>query len=152
MAEANDYIVDCIKTWVWSGFHTPAEVDEMIDDIIEPDADEVFLRAAVGPEFARKKAAEVSWPDTTDCDRLDQAFAALSEDGVISLHNAGLTMSDGLDDVAEAIGISEQATVKGYCFYHGQDVERAVKNYGDSNRIKLLKRIRALASFAGMAN
>ena len=31
-----------------------------------------MLRAAVEPEFARKVAAEGSWPLTTDCDRLDK--------------------------------------------------------------------------------
>lgn len=126
----NNYILDTIKTWVWSGFYAPDDVDGMIDDILEDGADEASLRAAVGPEFARKNAAEASWPDTTDCDRLDHAFAALIADGFIALHNAGYTMSDGLDDVADAAENSVQAAVKGYCFYHGQDVEGAVKGKG----------------------
>ena len=130
MPDANDYIIDCIKTWVWSGFRTPTEVENAVGDIIEPGADEARLRAAVGHEFARKKAAEASWPDTTDCDRLDRAFADLAAEGVIALHYAGNTMSDGLDDVTDALEVSDRAAVKGYCFYHGQDVERAVRGGG----------------------
>ena len=53
------------------------------------DADEAMLHAAVAPEFDRKAAEEASWPNTTDCDRLDQAFEELNARGVIALHNAG---------------------------------------------------------------
>jgi len=103
MSQTDDYIHSAIKTWVWSGFYNPDEVDSMIDDIVEDDADETMLRAAVAPEFDRKIAEEESWPDTTDCDLLDQAFAELNPRGIIALHNAGLTMSDGISDVSEVL-------------------------------------------------
>ena len=54
MSEADDYILNAIKTWVWSGFYSPSDVDQMIGDILEDGADEMSLRAAVRPEFARK--------------------------------------------------------------------------------------------------
>ena len=103
MSETDEYILNAIENWVWSGFYSPDEVDAMIDDILEDDADETMLRAAVAPEFDKKAAAEASWPDTTDCDRLDQAFEELNSRGVIALHNAGYTMSDGISDVSEAL-------------------------------------------------
>ena len=130
MNETNEYILNAIKTWVWSGYYSPTHVDEMIDDILEDDADETFLRAAVGPEFVKKAAAEASWPDTTDCDRLDAAFAELNSRGIIALHNAGFTMSDGRSDVDEVLHQRGRKGVKGYCFYHGQDIERAVAGAG----------------------
>jgi hypothetical protein len=102
----------------------------MIDDILEDDADEAMLRAAVAPEFEKKAAAEASWPETTDCDRLDQAFEELNSRGVIALHNAGLTQSDGLSDVTEVLQQRGQNETIGYCFYHGQDVKRAVDGDG----------------------
>ncbi len=77
MSETDEYVLDAIKNWVWSGFYSPVEVDAMIDDILEGDADEPTVRAAVAPEFEKKTAAEAWWPDTTDCDRLDQAFERL---------------------------------------------------------------------------
>jgi hypothetical protein len=130
MSETDKYILNAIKSWVWSGFYSPDEVDSMIDDIMENDADEAMLRAAVVPEFDRKAVAEASWPDITDCDRLNQAFEALNSRGVIALHNAGYTMSDGISDVAEVLHERGRNGIKGYCFYHGQDLERAVAGGG----------------------
>ena len=130
MNETDEYILNSIKTWVWSGFYDPDEVDAMIDDILEDDADEAMLRAAVAPEFDKKIAEEESWPDTTDCDRLDQAFAKLNSRGIIALHNAGYTISDGISDVTEVLHERGRTGTKGYCFYHGQDLERAVAGVG----------------------
>jgi Domain of unknown function (DUF6891) len=130
MSETDEYILNAIKNWVWSGFYSPDEVDAMIDDILEDDADEAMLRGALAPEFDKKAAAEASWPDTTDCDRLDQAFEELNSRGVIAIHNAGYTMSDGISDVSEVLRERRRKDIKGYCFYHGQDVERAVAGGG----------------------
>ena len=130
MNETDEYILHAIENWVWSGFYDADEVDSMIDDILEDDADEAMLRAAVVSEFNKKTAAEASWPDTTDCDRLDQAFAKLNSRGIIALHNAGYTMSDGLGDVSEVLDERGRAGINGYCFYHAQDLERAVEGGG----------------------
>jgi hypothetical protein len=127
--ETTQYILDSIHTWVWSGFYTAAEVDEMIDDILEEDADESLIRAAVRPEFEKKYAAEMTWPNTTDFDRLDGVFDKLDKRGIVCLHNAGYTMSDGRDDASEMIH-RWPGKYWGYCFYHGQDVERAVAGTG----------------------
>lgn len=43
MSDVNDYILDSIRTWVWSGFYSPDEVDLMIDDILEEGADEEMI-------------------------------------------------------------------------------------------------------------
>jgi hypothetical protein len=130
MMGTNEYVLNAIKSWVWSGFYSPDEVDSMIDDILEEDADEAMLRKAVAPEFDKKAAAEASWPDTTDCDRLDEAFENLNSRGIIALHNAGYTMSDGASDVSEVLHQRGRKGIRGYCFYHGQDVERAVEGAG----------------------
>jgi hypothetical protein len=130
MSETDEYILNEIKKWIWSGFYSPDEVDEMIDDILEDDADEAMLRATVAPEFDKKAAAETSWPDTTDCDRLDQAFEEPNSRGVIALHDAGYTMSDGISDVSEELHERGRKGINGYCFYHGQDVERAMAGGG----------------------
>jgi hypothetical protein len=130
MSGTDEYILDAIRTWVWSGFYSPSRVNEMIDDILEDDADEALLRAAVHPEFVKKAAAEATWPRTTDCDRLDEAFEELNSRGIIALHNAGYTMSDGISDVAEVLHKRGHKNVQGYCFYHGQDLERAVAGAG----------------------
>lgn len=130
MNDTDRYILDEITTWVWSGFYDQDDVQEMIADILEDDADELYLRSAVAPEFEKKAAAEARWPPETDCDRLDRAFAELNASGVIALQNAGYTMSDGLDDVGDVLHQQSRTHVKGYCFYHGQDLKRAVAGTG----------------------
>jgi len=95
MSETDDYVLDCIKTWVWSGFYGPDDIQEMIGDVLERDADEAMLQAAVESELAAKAVAEKTWPRVTDCDRLDAVFAELDRGSVIALQNAGYTMSDG---------------------------------------------------------
>jgi hypothetical protein len=38
MSQTNDYVLNCIKTWVWSGFCGPDDIQEMIGDVLEHDA------------------------------------------------------------------------------------------------------------------
>jgi hypothetical protein len=122
--------MECITKWVWSGFYDPDDVREMMDDVLEPDCDVERLEAFIESEVQRKVAAESSWPAETDCDRLDSVFYDLHEEGICALSNAGYTMSDGYSDVAEAVANAPAGHYHGYCFYHGQDVERAVAGAG----------------------
>jgi hypothetical protein len=130
MTGTTQYILNLIKARVWSGFYSPEEVDSMIDDVLEEDADEDFLRAEVPVEFQKKAEAERHWPPVTDCDCLDAAFRALDAQGVLALQNAGYTQSDGHTDAFEALSCAERGRYTGYCFYHGQDLERAVAGGG----------------------
>lgn len=130
MNESDEVALNMIRTWVWSGFYDADEVQEMLGDLLEDASTESILRAAVDPEFTKKRAAEKSWPEETDCDRLDAAFADLSDAGIVALHNAGDTTSDGISDVAEVLHSLGRDGIRGYCFYHGQDVERAVSGGG----------------------
>ena len=127
MSDTDEYILDAIRNHVWSGFYSPDDVHQLIDDLL---ADEAMLRRAVEKEFTRKVAAEGSWPPITDCDRLDQAFAALDARGLIALQNAGYTLSDGITEVSEALHQRGREGAQGYCFFHGQDLERAVDGEG----------------------
>lgn len=128
--EANNYILKAIHKWVWAGFYSPEEVDGMLDDILEENADETMLRAAVQSEFAKKQEAERGWPEITDNDRLESVFAALDKRGILCLHNAGYEMSDGHVEASEALSTTPKNHYFGYCFYHDQEVGRAVLGRG----------------------
>ena len=124
---------DTIRVLVRSGFYDPDAIVEIVcEEMFEPgemDASEVS--AAVESEFTAVENESLSWPAVTDCDRLDQVFEALNARGVIALQNAGYTQSDGYDDFREAYeGHADRDGVTGYCFYHGQDLERAVHGEG----------------------
>ena len=130
MNENEEYIADAIHKQVWSGFHTHDDIDQMIEDILEDDCDAEQLHSLVGPALRAKGLAERSWPQVTECDRLDAVFRALHASGICALANAGFTMSDGFTDVAEVLAVAPPGHYNGFCFYHGQDVDRAVDNEG----------------------
>ncbi|MGO2008558.1 DUF6891 domain-containing protein [Vreelandella alkaliphila] len=130
MNKVDQYTLDIVKTLVWGGFHAREDIQEEISDLLEEEADEDMLRESVNSEFKKKHEAEKTWPRVTDLDRLDSAFQALRDRGVLCLHYAGYTMSDGHADSSEALNEYPKGTFFGYCFYHGQDVERAVSGAG----------------------
>ena len=126
---------------VWSGFYDADQIAEIITGSIfdRGEIDPNWLRAAIDRAFQKKWTEEESWPDTTDCDRLDLVFETLEEQGILALHNAGMEQSDGITDVTQLYHDAgrEQSDIVGYCFYHGQDVEGVLKinelylTYGD---------------------
>ena len=114
-------------------------------------------------EAARQKAEQKSWPAVTDCDRLDRAFTALRGDAILAIHNAGVTPSEGIDEMSEqyhAAG-AKRSGIVGYCFYHRQDMEYALKHRtlglaygaidGDAVRgVDVGKRVRDALESAGL--
>jgi hypothetical protein len=128
MNETETYIVECIKKQVWGGFSSKNNVLQMIEDLIseEGEADLDMLRKAADEEFRKKSSAERIWPPSTDCDRLDDAFVELNERGIIALQNAGMTMSDGHEDVSQQLRKRGREGIRGYCFYHQQDLDRVL--------------------------
>jgi len=59
--------------------------------------------------------------------KIDAAFAALAEVGLVTLHDAGTTQSDGFADCSEVFAArgGEAAGLHGFCFYTRQDLNRA---------------------------
>ena len=121
------------KTLVWSGFYDRDQAIETVwDNYFEPDeTGGAEAEKLIDAEFERKFEAEKSWETETDCDRLDRAFEKLNRTGIIALHNAGYTQSDGISDVGDVWRRGgESPDVIGYCFYHEQDTENAVEGNG----------------------
>ncbi|BEP45271.1 hypothetical protein GmRootV15_58600 [Variovorax sp. V15] len=123
-----------IHDLVWSGFHPDADVEWMItDEYLDPDEityeDRAWVKAEAASACAAKRAAEAGWPEQTEYDRLEAVFEQLRSEKIIALHRAGNTLADGHDDVREqwrAAGRMESG-IRGCCFYHAQDLERAVR-------------------------
>jgi hypothetical protein len=131
MNDIETYIANQIRLNVWSGLNVPDDVQDMITDILEVDADEEMLRGLVAEEFARKAEAEKSWPDLTDCDRLDTAFQQLNQKGVIAIHNAGWDKGEGFHNCLEAYGdAGSPKELFGICYYTSQDIESAIDGAG----------------------
>jgi hypothetical protein len=125
---------DCIRPYVWGGFETRDGVYEAAETHLgEPeltDADKVWIKAEIEREWAEKKKAEATWPEKTDFERLDAVFQALDKSGILALHNAGNTQSDSRSDAGQAWHErgGPKSGIRGFIFYHGQDLERVIKN------------------------
>lgn len=118
---------------VWEVVSDPDEIVEILcDDPDFSDEDCDWTGQEVRRVHAAKREAEKSWPAVTDCDRLDAIFAALERNGIIALQLAGIAMSDGLDEVDETYRErgGNASGVIGYCFYHVQDIHRAILGQG----------------------
>jgi hypothetical protein len=113
------WIRDDLIAMVCEEMYAPGELSE--DDV----------GAAIDEELRAHAEDQATWPAVTDCDRLAVAFAALAARGIVALENAGMTQSDGHDDFRAAhANAADPATVVGYCFFHGQDLQRAVRGGG----------------------
>ena len=78
--------------------------------------------------IAAQIALQASWPDETDCDRLDRAFAELEANGIVAIQNAVCCQSCAMEDVWFGIERMRAAgtPVRGYTFFHEQDTEAAL--------------------------
>jgi hypothetical protein len=126
-------VLDEISVLVRSGFYDEESILEIVcEEMHEPGELAPAAVSAAIDECSRLHVAEqAGWPAVTDCDRLERAFAALTKRGIIALENAGNTQSDGYSDFVERYEASKKKkAVIGYCFYHGQDLERAVRGEG----------------------
>ena len=122
-----------IHVLVHGGFEDAARIVEiLVDERYEPgELDEAEVQTCVDQSFAELEGSKAQWPAVTDCDRLHQAFAQMGVQGVLALLNAGYTQSDGYEDVQQALHARGDAEeLVGYCFFHGQDLERVVGGGG----------------------
>ncbi len=153
-----------IERYVRFGFYRPAEVEQIVgEDVLGGELPAKRIRELVKAEVARQKAEQGSWPEVTDCDRLDRAFVALRAQGILAVHNAGNTPSEGIAEISEqcrAAG-SQKSDLVGYCFYHRQEMEYALKYHklglaygdidGDDQRgVEVGKSIRSAVEAAGL--
>ena len=119
-----------IQQEVRFGFDSEVEIlqstwDYAIED--EDQLDERWLRQVIGEYYHRHQEASKGWKRPTDFDRLAKVFDELNSEGIIALHKAGYTKQDGYSDVGEVIHMLDRSIKPiGYCFYHTQDLERAV--------------------------
>ncbi|HKA07664.1 MAG TPA: hypothetical protein VKD71_10425, partial [Gemmataceae bacterium] len=91
--------IDAVRHYVWAGYDDEDEVFGLVDEdvLFESDGEhEAWLRTAIKREFRKKQAAERTWPEVTDCNRLDRAFEVLNKEGILGQHKAGYTQQDGL--------------------------------------------------------
>jgi len=126
-------ITEAITKFTVGGFTEDENIllDDITEMFYEETLDEEWIKTEIDRQYAERRQEQLSWPAQTDFDRLALVFDELNALGIISLHNTGYTRQDGEGDVADlhhqlkAVGV----TTTGYCFYHGQDLERVIQGY-----------------------
>jgi hypothetical protein len=112
------------------GFENQDELFESIRDVFydEEDFDDEWLRQAIDDRYIRYQKEAAKWEKPTAFDKLAIAFDQLAKERIVALHKAGHTKSDGVEDCMEVVNTlaEQQIAMKGYCYYHSQDLARAV--------------------------
>ena len=87
IAEVKAYITDELS----SGFSDADEVEHAALDYFSEECDSEDLEALVTDLLeevvAKLEKEQASWPEVTDCDRLDLAFEALESAGIVARQN-----------------------------------------------------------------
>ena len=128
--EIKDEAIEQLEKDVLFGFEDGDDLLESISEMFydETDFDENWLKQEIEIRLKKHKTDSFKWEKPTDFDRLVKAFDELNKNKIISLHRAGYTKSDGESDCSEIIDELKELGInaKGYCYYHTQDLERAI--------------------------
>lgn len=128
-----DDLREYIRVQVSAGFSpVPAVVAEAVDVFADTTLPPGALREAASALAAEAIAAQLadqeSWPETTDNDRLDAAFASLEAAGIVARQHFSCCGTCGATEILDEMDrvAKNGAVVRGYTFFHLQDTEQAV--------------------------
>ena len=123
-------VIEQLEKEILFGFYNANDLLETISDMFynEENFDENWLKDEIDTRLKKHQKGSLNWAKPTDFDRLVLAFDSLIKDKIIALHKAGYTRQDGEGDCAEIIEELNNNGIKvlGYCYYHTQDLERAI--------------------------
>jgi len=120
-----------ISVLVNSGFYDSNEVLEIIEEqFIDEELSLDYITEIVSAKYNEKIDREKKWIKPTDFDRLKACFEKISKANIITIHNAGYTIDEGVCDAVEVFHHLKTKDIvpEGFCFYHFQDIERAIES------------------------
>ena len=87
------------------------------------------IRRITAEMLAVHRAEQEGWEGPTDCDRLNEAFAALNRQGIVVRQDFSCCNNCGFTEIWDEVEREgERQRVEGYVFYHLQSTERAVES------------------------
>ncbi len=133
MTENETFIFESIYNQVRMGFLSLDEIKEAIieeieDNQFEEEISEEWAFTTIEKEHEILMIESKSWKSPTDTEKLIKAFDELCQSNIIALHNAGYTSSDGEYECVDVERTLREKGKKsdGYCYYHEQDLARAI--------------------------
>ncbi|WP_295617733.1 DUF6891 domain-containing protein [uncultured Methanobrevibacter sp.] len=116
-----------IQLLIKSGFYDEDEMIEIIEDefIEENISEDLVLELFLEN---KEKIGEIN-EDSQDFTRLRNAFLDLTKGKIISIHNAGYDIEEGIQDSFELFTHlrNNKHSPKGFCFYSYEDIEVAIE-------------------------
>ncbi|HUS65018.1 MAG TPA: hypothetical protein VMZ28_10770 [Kofleriaceae bacterium] len=114
------------------GYTDRAEIIERVEGTSETELPPRRLAAAVDAALARYRAIEQTWTERTDCDRLDAAFSALERAGIVARQKFSDCGNCGTGEMMTLVRELRAGgrAVRGWTFFHDQDVEHAAEGDG----------------------
>ena len=117
-----------IQLLIKSGFYSDDEILEIIDDefIEEGISEDLFLKLFLE---TKEKIEEVE-EDSEDFINLKNAFDDLTKENIISIHNAGYDIEEGVQDSFELFTHlrNNKYDPVGFCFYTFEDIENVIED------------------------
>jgi hypothetical protein len=144
-----DDLHEFITTQIAAGYvATPDILDDAAELFAEVVPDRAALRDAASVIAGRAVQAhfeeQATWPATTDCDRLDAAFAELVGAGIVARQHFSCCGTCGAEEIRTELQQAKKAglAVRGFTFFHTQDTAHAIAgdllylSYGTANTDK----------------
>lgn len=133
MTELQEEVIEIIEKELIFGF---LEEDELLEEVLETfldeDVDPTWIGEQVNILYAKKLEEIDEWDEDEiyDFDRLADAFDELSEQKIISLHRAGYSDEDGIEEVTEAFKelVTRGIRPRGYVFYQSEQLENVLSD------------------------
>lgn len=128
---------DFIRIQVAAGYAPIAiVVEEAVDAFSDTSLPPAAVRRAAWSlaqeAVAAHHAEQAAWPEVTDCDRLDAAFATLEASGIVARQHFSCCGTCGATQIIDEMDrvAKDGKPVRGYTFFHVQDTEHAVEGDG----------------------
>ena len=117
-----------IQVLIKIGFYSDDEILEIIDDeFIEEDISKDLISNLL---LENKENLEELKGDSDDFIKLSKAFDDLTMENIISIHNAGYDIEEGVQDSFELFTHLKNNKYEpiGFCFYTFEDIENAIED------------------------
>jgi len=136
LGESTDAVLEDVRTFI---AYRVREGFESVHDIVENAANYAQerhgrddlrrdIKRITAESLAAHRIEQAGWEKSTDCGRLDEAFASLNQQGIVARQDFSCCNNCGFTEIWDEVEKEEERRpVEGYIFYHLQCTERAIQ-------------------------
>lgn len=133
--ELEEMISNYVRAGFWSNREILEECEQYMEDFYRDECENITKDELLAVIEAFRKTLQNTGSQENFL-RLESVFRSLMKQGIVALHYAGYTQSDGFEDCNEAAAWLEKKGEKviGCCFYTQQDLEHIL--HGDGTLLR----------------